>query len=51
MLNYNIKITDKIIKEHNGYISFTSKKGETIFSIKIPCYNIEEGLIEYIENK
>ncbi len=42
-----LTIVYKIIKEHNGYISFISKKGETVFSIKIPCYNIEKGLIEY----
>ena len=42
-----LTIVYKIVKEHNGYISFISKKGETVFSIKIPCYNIEQGLIEY----
>jgi len=42
-----LTIVYKIIKEHNGYISFISKKGETIFSIKIPSYKIEQGLIEY----
>lgn len=42
-----LTIVYKIIKEHNGYISFISRKDETLFSIKIPCYNIEQGLIEY----
>lgn len=45
-----LTIVYKIIKEHNGYISFISTKDETLFSIKIPCYNIEEGLIEYNSN-
>ncbi|HNZ28222.1 MAG TPA: HAMP domain-containing sensor histidine kinase, partial [Spirochaetota bacterium] len=37
----------KIIKEHNGEVKFSSKKGETVFSIKLPAPFIEQGLLEY----
>ncbi len=42
-----LTIVYKIIKEHKGEISFSSKKGETVFSIKLPLSFIEKGLIEY----
>jgi two-component system, sporulation sensor kinase E len=44
-----LTILYKIIKEHNGAISFSSKKGETIFTISLPVKKIEKGLIEYTE--
>ena len=40
----------KIIKEHNGDASFTSKPGQTIFYIKLPLPYIDERLIEYNQN-
>lgn len=42
-----LTIVYKIIKEHKGEINFSSKKGETVFSIKLPLSFIEKGLIEY----
>ena len=42
-----LTIVYKIIKEHRGEISFSSKKNETIFTIKLPLSYIEDGLIEY----
>ncbi|MCK4799227.1 MAG: PAS domain-containing protein [Spirochaetes bacterium] len=42
-----LTIVYKIVKEHKGEISFSSKKGETIFTIKLPLSYIKEGLIEY----
>ncbi|OHD09678.1 MAG: hypothetical protein A2Y34_15850 [Spirochaetes bacterium GWC1_27_15] len=42
-----LTIIYKIIKEHNGDINFSSKQGQTIFSIRLPVKTIEEGLIEY----
>jgi two-component system, sporulation sensor kinase E len=42
-----LTILYKIIKEHNGAISFSSKKGETVFTIKLPAKTIEKGFIEY----
>ena len=43
-----LTIVYKIVKEHKGEISFSSKKGETIFTIKLPLSYIKEGLIEYL---
>jgi signal transduction histidine kinase len=42
-----LTILYKIIKEHNGAINFSSKKGETVFTIRLPAKTIEKGLIEY----
>ena len=42
-----LTIVYKIIKEHRGEINFSSKKGETIFTVKLPLSHIENGLIEY----
>jgi two-component system, sporulation sensor kinase E len=42
-----LTIVYKIIKEHNGEISFHSQKGETVFTIKLPVKIIQKGLIEY----
>ncbi len=42
-----LTIVYKIIKEHNGDIYFSSKKGETVFTIRLPIKYIEKGLIEY----
>ena len=42
-----LTIVYKIIKEHRGDISFKSKSGETVFSIKLPLSYIEKGQIEY----
>ena len=42
-----LTILYKIIKEHNGAINFSSKEGETVFTIRLPAKTIEKGLIEY----
>lgn len=42
-----LTIVYKIIKDHKGVINFSSKEGETIFSIRLPLSFIKEGLIEY----
>jgi len=42
-----LTIVYKIIKDHKGIINFSSKSGETIFSIRLPLSFIKEGLIEY----
>ncbi len=42
-----LTIVFKIINEHKGEITFSSKKGETIFTIKLPLSYIEKGQIEY----
>ena len=42
-----LTIVYKIVQEHRGEITFNSKQGETIFSIKLPLSIIKDGLIEY----
>lgn len=42
-----LTIVYKIIKEHNGEISFSSRPGRTVFTIKLPATFVEKGLIEY----
>lgn len=46
-----LTIVYKIIKEHNGEINFNSKKGNTVFTIKLPLTYIDKGLIEYSGEK
>jgi len=42
-----LTIVYKIIKEHRGEISFNTKNGYTVFTIKLPLSYIEKGQIEY----
>lgn len=42
-----LTIVYKIIKEHNGDITFSSIEGETVFIIKLPLPFTEKGLIGY----
>ncbi|HOV15058.1 MAG TPA: ATP-binding protein, partial [Spirochaetota bacterium] len=47
-----LTIVYKIIKEHNGDLSFSSTKGgETVFTLRFPIKHIEKGLIEYNGDK
>jgi signal transduction histidine kinase len=46
-----LTIVYKIIREHKGDITFKSKKGETIFTIKLPISYIEKGQIEYNDER
>ncbi len=42
-----LTIVYKIIREHKGEVTFSSGKGETVFSIRLPVPFTEKGLIEY----